>query len=185
MSRVISKFFGCLGLRTLRMKQSGLFSAKVKIRTREHRVWGTRLSLELTRRFAKSGVRWHLEGREMTNRWGISSRVLRNAAKYDIPNRVARHVARRDECCVYCELRFRIGARSRSNLASWEHLDSRAEKHPKVWNIALCCGSCNASRGPKGLAEWFDSAYCRKRRISRQTVAPVIRRYLGRGLRGR
>jgi hypothetical protein len=120
----------------------------------------------------------------MINSWGISSRVLRNAARYEIPDRVVRHVARRDKSCVYCKLRFRIGARSRNNLASWEHMDGYSVKHPKVWNIALCCGRCNTSRGPKGLAEWFDSAYCRKNNISRQTVAPVIRRYLGRGLRG-
>ena len=120
----------------------------------------------------------------MTNRWGISSRVLRNATKYRIPDRVVRHVARRDKSCVYCKLRFRIGARSRSNLASWEHMDDDSLKHPKLWNIALCCGRCNASRGAKGLAVWFDSAYCRKKNISSQTIAAVIRRYLGRGLRG-
>jgi hypothetical protein len=120
----------------------------------------------------------------MTNRWGISSRVLRNAAKYAIPERIVRNVARRDKSCVYCKLRFRIGARSRSNLASWEHMDDDSVKHPKVWNIALCCGSCNASRGPKAFDEWFQSAYCRMKKISRQTVAPVIRRYLERGLPG-
>jgi len=120
----------------------------------------------------------------MTNRWGIPSRVLRNATRYDIPDQVVRHVTRRDKFCVYCKLRFRIGARSRNNLASWEHMDGYSVKHPKVWNIALCCGRCNNSRGPKGLAEWFDSEYCRKKNISRQTVAPVIRRYLERGLRG-
>jgi hypothetical protein len=120
----------------------------------------------------------------MTNRYGISPRVLRNATRYDIPDRVARHVARRDKSCVYCKLRFRIGARSRNNLASWEHMDDDSVKHPKVWNIALCCGCCNNSRGPKGLAKWLDSAYCRKKNISRQTIAPVIRRYLGRGLPG-
>jgi hypothetical protein len=59
----------------------------------------------------------------MTNRWGLSSRVLRNATQYDIPDGVVRHVARRDKSCVYCKLKFRIGARSRSNLASWEHMD--------------------------------------------------------------
>lgn len=120
----------------------------------------------------------------MTNRWGISLRVLRNATKYRIPDRVVRHVARRDKSCVYCKLRFRIGARSRSNLASWEHMDAYSEKHPKVSNIALCCGRCNTSRGPKRLEKWFDSTYCKKRNISRHTVAPVIRRYLGRELRG-
>ena len=120
----------------------------------------------------------------MANRWGVPFRVLKNATKYDIPDPVVRHAARRDKSCVYCKLRFRIGARSRKNLASWEHMDGYSVKHPKVWNIALCCGSCNASRGPKGLAEWFDSEYCRTKNISRQTVARVVRRYLARGLRG-
>jgi hypothetical protein len=121
---------------------------------------------------------------EMTNRWGISFRVLRNARKYRIPYRIVRHVARRDKSCVYCKFRFRIGTRSRSNLASWEHMDGHSVKHPKVWNITLCCGRCNASRGEKWLADWFDSSYCKTKNISRQTVAPVVRRYLGRGLRG-
>ena len=112
------------------------------------------------------------------NRYGISSRVLRNATKYDIQDRVVRYVARRDRFCVYCKPKFTIGARSRKNLASWEHMDNYSVKHPKLWNVALCCGSCNASRGPKGLAQWFDSAYCRKKSIGRRTVAPVIRRYL-------
>jgi len=120
----------------------------------------------------------------MTNQWGIPSRVLRNAMKYGIPELVVRRVARRDKSCVYCKLRFGMGARSRNNLASWEHMDGDSVKHPKLWNVALCCGRCNTSRGPKGLADWFDSAYCRKNNINRQTVAPVVRRYLGRGLRG-
>lgn len=120
----------------------------------------------------------------MTSRWGISSRVLRNATKYDIPDRVVRLVARRDKSCVYCKLKFRIGTRNRNSLASWEHMDDYSVKNPKTWNIALCCGSYNTSRGPKGLAEWFDSAYCRKNDINRRTVAPVIRTYLARGLRG-
>ena len=113
----------------------------------------------------------------MANRWGIPSRVLRNATRYDIPDPVVRHVARRDKSCVYCKLRFRTGVRSRNSLASWEHLDDYSVKHPKVWNIALCCGCCNNSRGPKALPEWFDSAYCRKKNISRQTVA-VLSRFL-------
>jgi hypothetical protein len=120
----------------------------------------------------------------MANRYGVSVRVLRNALAYNIPDRIARHVARRDRFCVYCKFRFRIGTRSRKNLASWEHMDEYAVKHPKVWNIALCCGSCNSSRGIKRYEEWFASAYCKGKNISRQTVDPVIRRYLARGSTG-
>jgi len=117
----------------------------------------------------------------MRVRLEIPSRVLKNAAKYGIPDRGVSQIARRDRSCVYCKLKFRFGTRSRRNLASWEHMDGHSVRHPKVWNIALCCGSCNASRGPKGLAEWFDSAYCKRKNISRRTVAPVIRRYLAKG----
>lgn len=39
----------------------------------------------------------------------------------------------------------------RKNLASWEHMNEYSVSHPKVGNIALCCDSCNAGRGPKGL----------------------------------
>lgn len=120
----------------------------------------------------------------MTNRWGIPSRVQRNAKRYNIPDAVVRHVTRRDKSCVYCTLRFRIGVRSRNNLASWEHMDDHSLKHPKKWNIALCCGRCNTSRGRKGLAEWFDSEYCRNKNINKRRVAAVVRRCLGRGLPG-
>jgi hypothetical protein len=118
------------------------------------------------------------------DRWGVPIRVRKNAKKYDIPDEVVKHVVARDRSCVYCKLRFRIGARSRKNLASWEHMDGRSVRHPKKWNIALCCGRCNSSRGPKGLAEWFDSDYCREKRIKKLKVASVVRRYLGRGLQG-
>jgi hypothetical protein len=114
----------------------------------------------------------------MTNRWGISSRVLRNAKKYRIPPRIVRHVARRDKSCVYCGFKFRIGTRSRKNLASCEHMYAITIRSLTVRNIALCCVGCNASRGQKGLAEWFDSEYCKDKKISRQTVAPFVRRYL-------
>jgi hypothetical protein len=116
--------------------------------------------------------------------YGIPSKVLKNATKYDIPGRVVKYVTQRDKCCVYCKLRFRIATRGRSNLASWEHMDEYSLRHPKVWNITLCCGSCNASRGQKRLMEWFDSDYCKEKKITKQTVARVIQRYLGRGLAG-
>src|SRR5256884_2187615 len=56
-----------------------------------------------------------LEGLAMTNRWGISSWVLRNATRYEIPDRVVRHAARRDKSCANCKLRFRVGGCHRSS----------------------------------------------------------------------
>src|ERR1700683_2005515 len=65
------------------------------------------------------------------NKLGVPSRVVRNAKVYNIPDPVVRHVVRRDKSCGYCRLGFRIGARSRSNLASWEHKDRDSVNHPK------------------------------------------------------
>jgi|SRR5215472_285666 len=103
------------------------------------------------------------------------NRLIRNGRKYRIPDRVMTEVMRRDRVCVYCKLKFK--ALSRGSKASWEHADGNSVKHPKISNISLCCGSCNSSRRTS-FAKWFASPYCRERNISRQTVAPVIQRYL-------
>jgi hypothetical protein len=34
--------------------------------------------------------------------------------------------------------------------------------------------SCNSSKGTKALAVWIDSAYCKRRGISRDSVAEVV-----------
>jgi len=117
---------------------------------------------------------------------GWRAREIMTASRYDtpIPASLARKIIRRDKACVYCGLRFSPRAQSRKKRPSWEHMDDYSVWHPKVWNIAVCCGSCNASRGPKELAEWFDSTYCKEKRINKGTVSSVIRGYLRRGLRG-
>ena len=108
------------------------------------------------------------------------------ASRYDvpIPASLAKRIIGRDKSCVYCKVKFRHGVRSRKKRPSWEHMDDYSVRHPKIWNIAVCCGSCNASRGPKGLAEWFESDYCKKKSISKRSVAEIIRRYVRRGLPG-
>jgi len=45
-------------------------------------------------------------------------------------------------------------------------------------NIARCCVSCNASKGAKKLSDWLESKYCKKRGITKDTVAEVVRRAL-------
>ena len=41
-------------------------------------------------------------------------------------------------------------------------------------NIALCCCSCNASKGKKELSLWLKSDYCRSKAIDETTVAPIV-----------
>jgi hypothetical protein len=67
----------------------------------------------------------------MTNRWGVPSRVLRNATKYNIPDPVVRHVARRDKSCVYCKLKFRIC--SLKSSTEWRLLAQC--KFWDIWNL--------------------------------------------------
>jgi hypothetical protein len=57
---------------------------------------------------------------------------------------------------------------------SWEHIinDDRIITRE---NIALCCRSCNSSKGVKPLAAWLDAPYCKKRNISKDTVAGVVK----------
>ena len=45
-------------------------------------------------------------------------------------------------------------------------------------NIARCCVSCNSSKGTKKLSHWLDSKYSKKRGISNDTVAEVVRQAL-------
>lgn len=65
-----------------------------------------------------------------------------------------------------------------------EHLN---EKPPFYWQdgvreegLAICCGSCNSSRGDRSLQEWFQTAYCRERNppINAATVAAPVKTYL-------
>jgi hypothetical protein len=86
-------------------------------------------------------------------------------------------VRARDARCVYCrKAMIEPGVRGSStrDWATIEHLN-----HLPPWDnpetIAICCGSCNASRGPKPLMQWFGSPYCQQRGISPSTVArPVV-----------
>lgn len=104
--------------------------------------------------------------------------------KYGLPEDAVDRVRARDKQCVYCGkdmVKPRRGTSTR-DWATIEHLN-----HLPPWDnpetIAICCGSCNSSRGPKPILEWFASDYCRERGIGPTTVAqPVldyIRRYEG------
>ena len=63
---------------------------------------------------------------------------------------------------------------SRKTKPTWEHIVNDIRIATKE-NIALCCTSCNASKGAKLLEDWFQSGYCKARNISKDTVALVVK----------
>lgn len=97
----------------------------------------------------------------MTNRWGI-------------PKDVEEFVKQRDLNCVYCGISFMNSVHTYKTRPTWEHIINDIRINGPE-NIALCCGSCNASKGTKLLADWLNSMYCLNKGISRYTVATVIK----------
>ncbi|WP_282036166.1 hypothetical protein [Saccharicrinis aurantiacus] len=97
----------------------------------------------------------------MANRWGI-------------PKEVEEYVVNRDLICVYCGVDFSKNHDSRKTKPSWEHIvnDIRIST---IDNIALCCISCNASKGAKLLVDWLDGKYCKTKGINKETVAQVVK----------
>jgi hypothetical protein len=99
--------------------------------------------------------------------------------RYGLPEKELDRIRRRDLACVYCH-KTMIPAGSDGPRADWatiEHLN-----HLPPWDdpetVAICCWSCNSSRGNKPLRAWFTSSYCRARGIDETTVAEAVRHYL-------
>ena len=100
----------------------------------------------------------------MANRWGI-------------PKDVEELVLKRDLCCVYCGISFSNTVINYKLRPTWEHIINDIKINGPD-NIALCCGSCNASKGSKLLNEWLNSQYCINKGITRESVANVIKVHL-------
>lgn len=94
------------------------------------------------------------------------------ANKWGIPKEVEKHVLERDRNCVYCGTEF--SNENRKTKASWEHIVNDIRINGAN-NIALCCMSCNASKGAKLLSEWLDGKYCKNKNITPKTVAVVVK----------
>jgi len=98
----------------------------------------------------------------MANRWGI-------------PKDVEIYVKQRDKACVYCGVEFLENSNSRKTKPSWEHIVNDIRING-INNIALCCMSCNASKGAKLLETWLQSDYCKRKNISISNVADVVKK---------
>jgi 5-methylcytosine-specific restriction endonuclease McrA len=102
----------------------------------------------------------------MANRWGI-------------PKEVEELVKKRDLSCVYCGISFTNSLVTHKTRPTWEHIINDIRLNGPE-NIALCCGSCNASKGTKLLSDWFNGKYCTAKEITKDNVATVVKEYLSR-----
>jgi hypothetical protein len=93
--------------------------------------------------------------------------------RWNIPDWLEKEVIERDTRCVYCCKNFgsSYGA---GGLQSWEHIVNDAKIITRE-NIALCCRSCNSSKGAKKLTVWLESAYCKRRDITSESVAEIVK----------
>lgn len=98
----------------------------------------------------------------MSNRWGI-------------PKETEDVVIKRDLKCVYCGVSFSINHLSRKTMPTWEHIVNDI-RLTSVENIALCCTSCNASKGAKLLENWLQSSYCKSKNITEKSVSDVVKK---------
>jgi hypothetical protein len=96
---------------------------------------------------------------------------------WNIPDWLEREVKDRDSSCVYCGIKFGSSKETRKSKVTWEHIVNDARIINRE-NIARCCVSCNSSKGNKGLSEWLESDYCKKRGITKDTVSEVVRKAL-------
>ena len=86
-------------------------------------------------------------------------------------------IIERDKVCVYCGVPFTTPEQCRRTSPSWEHIVNNA-RIVTLENISRCCVSCNASKGTKDLSDWLESTYCKKKGISAETVADVVKKAL-------
>ncbi len=100
----------------------------------------------------------------MANRWGI-------------PKEVEELVRQRDLKCVYCGVLFVNSVTNFKTRPTWEHIVNDIRINGPN-NIALCCGSCNASKGTKQLDDWLKTKYCMTKGITIENVSSVVKQHL-------
>jgi len=100
--------------------------------------------------------------------------------KYGIPEKDEKEIRARDKACVYCRKAMKEYSSAQGtpgDKATIEHLNNDGPFNEKS-TLAICCGSCNASRGNKELANWFKMPYCKERNINEETVAEPVKEYI-------
>lgn len=99
------------------------------------------------------------------------------ANRWNIPPALEDEIRSRDLACIYCGVVFSSSPVAHGNRASWEHIVNDATIITRE-NIALCCCSCNASKGQKVLGDWLGGNYCQSRGITRESISQVAKNAL-------
>ena len=94
---------------------------------------------------------------------------------WNIPSWLEKEVRERDSHCIYCGVKF--DKKVKKDSATWEHIVND-ETIISRENIALCCCSCNASKGAKLLSDWINSDYCKRKNITIENVASIVKEAL-------
>jgi len=97
--------------------------------------------------------------------------------KWGIPYSIEEKVKKRDKFCVYCHIKLKEYSRTKGtpgDKATWEHIKNDGPNSES--NVVRCCCSCNASKGTKKLSDWLESSYCKKKNISKKTIANVVQK---------
>lgn len=97
---------------------------------------------------------------------------------WNIPDWLKQEVKDRDKNCIYCRIEFGSLKDARKSMATWEHIIDDA-KIITPENIAGCCVACNSSKGTKKLSDWLESDYCKRRGITKDKVAEIVKKALG------
>lgn len=99
------------------------------------------------------------------------------ASRWGIPKDVEELVKQRDLSCVYCGVPFTNEDDSHARRPTWEHIINDVRING-LENVALCCGSCNASKGSRELRDWLTSKYCLAKGINKDKVSAVVKSHL-------
>lgn len=97
------------------------------------------------------------------------------ANQWNIPQEVEGFVKSRDKQCVYCKSEFTDAKESKKGMKTWEHVINDLDLTGRD-NIVLSCMSCNSSKGAKQILDWFESSYCKKNGINKDSVSDVVRK---------
>ena len=104
--------------------------------------------------------------------------------KFGIPEEIEQRIRCKDKVCVYC-LKTMIYPCTGNKQRDWATIEHFREKGPFYWkeglkeeDLAICCGSCNSSRGKNKIRDWFKTMYCLNKKINEKTVEQAVKEYI-------
>lgn len=113
-----------------------------------------------------------------------------NKYHYGIPKQDLLAIKKRDINCVYCHKKILVpnSTNNRKDWATIEHLNYKSD-----WDsvkdfvtsgksatsiVAMCCFSCNSSRGSRPIKLWFKTQYCKDKNITIDSVSSVVKEFI-------